>query len=78
MRIETIISKNVRNLMKEKGMSARQIARQTGMCSNKSIYYYTCAHGIPNLLNALKLAKALDTTVKEIANGWEDATAFDD
>ena len=47
------------------------------MC-NKSIYYYTCAHGIPNLLNALKLAKALDTTVKEIANGWEDATAFDD
>ena len=76
MRIETIISKNIRNLMKEKGMSARQIARQTGMC-NKSIYYYTCAHGIPNLLNALKLAKALDTTVEEIAKGWEDATAFD-
>ena len=47
------------------------------MC-NKSIYYYTCAHGIPNLPNALKLAKALDTTVKEIAKGWEDATAFDD
>ena len=76
MRIETIISKNIRNLMKEKGVSAKQIARQTGMC-NKSIYYYTCAHGIPNLPNAIKLAKALDTTVEEIAKGWEDATAFD-
>ena len=76
MRIETIISNNIKGLIKDKGMSARQIARKAGICE-KSMYDYTCANGIPNLPNALKLAKALDTTVEEIAKGWEDATAFD-
>ena len=64
MNEQAVLRMNLRELRKEAGLSVGYVAEHAGIAH--SIFARIEKGGIPNLANALRLAKFLETPVEEI------------
>lgn len=58
--------KNFKNLLKEKHMTQKQLAKKTHL-TERSVSYYANGKREPNLVHAKKIAKILDVSLDDLA-----------
>src|SRR5258708_33140702 len=68
------VENNLAHLRQKRGLSASNLAKQVGV-SRQTIYAMEAASYVPNTTVALKLARALETTVEDLFSLPGDAPA---
>lgn len=61
----------------QKGLTQEKIAKQSGI-SKRAYQYYEDGKRLPNVLNAILIARALNSTVEELFSQRKDTTNGDE
>ena len=57
---------NIRKRRKELGLTQQQLCQQAGLCDASAVSRFELYKAVPTLFTAIRIARALETTVEEL------------